>query len=357
MKTDPDQPIHTALVAFGLSGRAFHAPFLATNPAFRLQKVVERHAAESVKIYPQVEVCRSLEEVLADDAIDLVVITTPNAFHFSMAKQALEAGKHVVLEKPFTVTTEEGRTLIKLAREQKKMLSVYQNRRWDGIFLTLRALLKQEVLGTLVEFESHYDRYRPILKGSWKEEAEEGGGILYDLAPHLVDQALVLFGLPEAVYADIRQQRPSSKTDDAFDLFLDYGSLKVNLRAGMLARSPRPSFHAKGTAGSFTKWGMDPQEPVLRAGGAVGGEGWGREEEAAWGELFTSWNGLTFKGKVETLAGNYGGYYQNIARHLKEGAPLEVKPEQALQVMEVLELARKSAEEGKKLPFHSAALA
>ena len=353
MNIDPNQPIQTALVAFGLSGRSFHAPFLAHNPDFQLKKVVERHAAESAKVYPQVQVSRSLDEVLEDDSIELVVITTPNAYHYSMAKQAIEAGKHVVLEKPFTVTTEEARQLIQSAMERKRMLTVYHNRRWDGDFKTLQALLREEILGTLVEFESHYDRFRPFLKGSWKEEAEAGGGILYDLAPHLVDQALVLFGLPQSIYADIRQQRPTSKIDDSFDLFLDYGSLKVNLRAGMLARSTRPRFHAKGTAGSFLKYAMDPQEAVLRAGGAIGGEGWGVEEEEDWGELHTDWKGLTFKGKVETMVGNYQGFYENIAAHLRKEAPLEVKPEQALQVMEVLEVARKSAEEGKKLPFHS----
>lgn len=353
MKSDDSQAINTAVIAFGLSGRAFHAPFLAINPAFRLQKVVERHASESVKIYPQVQVCRTLEEVLEDKAIELVVITTPNTYHHSMAKQALEAGKHVVLEKPFTVTTAEGRDLINLAKEKNKMLTVFQSRRWDGDFLTLQGLLKENALGTLVEFESHYDRYRPFLKGSWKEEPEAGGGILYDLAPHLVDQALVLFGLPRAVFADIRRQRPSSKIDDAFDLLLYYDKVKVNLRAGMVARIQRPRFLVKGTEGSYIKYGMDPQEALLRAGKAPIGEEWGLENEEDWGTLYTSRNGLTFKGKTATIAGNYGGFYHNIAAHLRKGEPLAVKPEQALQVMEVIELARKSAEEGTKLPFLS----
>ena len=351
MKMNDQQPIKTALVAFGLSGKALHAPFIVGNPDFQLVKVVERHAAESVKLYPQVQLCRSLDEVLADDTVELVVITTPNVYHHDMAMQTLKAGKHVVLEKPFTVTSSEARELISLAKEKEKMLTVFQSRRWDGGFLTVQDLIKQQVLGTLAEVESNYDRYRPLLKGSWKEEAEAGGGILFDLGPHLIDQSLVLFGPPKSVFADIRQERPSGKTDDAFDLLLDYGDLKVNLRAGMLARVERPHFLLKGVEGSFIKYGMDPQEPLLRMGHPVGGENWGKEEESEWGTLHTSWKGITFKGKVETRRGDYGGFYRNIAAHLREGKPLAVLPEQALQVMEVLELAQKSAAEGKKLDF------
>lgn len=353
MNINNTNPLNTAVIAFGLSGRAFHAPFINANPAFCLRKVVERYAAESVKIYPQVEVCRSLEEVLEDEEIELVVITTPNSFHHSMAKKALEAGKHVVLEKPFTVTTVEAKELISLSKEKGKMLTVFQSRRWDGDFLTLQALLREEAMGTLVEFESQYDRYRPFLKGSWKEEPEAGGGILFDLAPHLIDQALLLFGLPKAVFADVRRQRPSSKTDDSFDILLFYDQVKVNLRAGVVARIQRPRFLVKGINGSYVKYGMDPQEALLRAGKKPGGEGWGEEEESAWGDLFTERNGLTYKGKVETLPGNYGGFYENIAAHLRNGEPLAVKPEQALQVMEIIELAGQSAKEGKKLSFSS----
>lgn len=352
MKMYKKEPIKTALIAFGLSGKSFHAPFIVSNPDFQLVKVVERHAAESVKLYPQVQLCRTLDEVLEDEAVELVVITTPNVYHHSMAMQALNAGKHVVLEKPFTVTSSEARELIRLAKEKKKMLTVFQCRRWDGDFLTVQDLIQQEVLGSLAEYETNYDRYRPTLKGSWKEEAEPGGGILYDLGPHLIDQALVLFGKPKSVFADIRRERPSGKTDDAFDLLLDYGNFKVNLRAGMLARILRPHFLIKGTEGSFLKYGMGPQEAMLRKGLPVGGEGWGMEEESEWGTLHTSWNGFTFKGKIETRPGDYSGFYQNIAAHLREGVAIAVQPEEALQVMEVLELARKSADEGRKLAFH-----
>jgi scyllo-inositol 2-dehydrogenase (NADP+) len=354
MKDKAHNPLQTALVAYGLSGRAFHAPFIVANPHFSLRKVVERHGNESALKYPQVKVCRALDEVLEDEAIELVVITTPNRFHYPMAKQALAAGKHVVLEKPFAVTSDEARELIIFAEKQQKMLTVYQNRRWDGDFLTLQSLLDQEALGTLVSYESHFNRFRPQIKNSWKEiEGEAGGGILYDLGPHLIDQALCLFGSPETVYADIRQQRPSAKTPDAFDLMLDYGNLKVNLRASALVRAPVPRFLLHGTAGSFVKYGMDPQEAELRAGNSPDTEGWGMEREEYWGSLHASRNGLTFKGKVETLPGNYAAFYKNIYAHLRHQEALAVNPHEVLKGMEIIELAHKSAAEGRKLTYHS----
>lgn len=345
-------PIQTALVGYGLSGRAFHAPFIVPSPLFSLRKVVERHGQESSRKYSHISVCRSLDEVLEDDAIELVVITTPNSLHYSMAKKALAAGKHVVLEKPFAVTTGEARALIKFAKQQQKVLTIYQNRRWDGDFLTIKALLAQGLLGNLVAYESNFDRFRPQIKESWKEvEGEAGGGILYDLGPHLIDQALSLFGSPEAVYAEIRRQRPSAKASDAFDLTLDYGSKSVKLRASALVRAPTPRFLLHGTGGSFIKYGMDPQEASLRAGDSPVGESWGIESEEDWGTLHSSWEGLTFKGKIETLPGHYGTFYQNIFEHLRNGVALAVNPQVVLQGMEILELAQRSASEGRKIPY------
>ena len=343
------QVIHTAIVAFGLSGRAFHAPFIAANPLFRLRKVVERHQEESSKIYPEVAVCRSLDAVLDDAAIELVVITTPNTLHFSMAKQALEAGKHVVLEKPFTVTVGEAKELKELAEKKERMLTVFHNRRWDGDFLTVRHLLDKKLIGKPVEFKSNFHRFRPVIKDNWREDEEEGSGILYDLGPHLIDQALCLFGMPKAVFADVRQQRSEAKTPDSFELLLDYDRVKVKLAASSLVRNPWPRFELNGTAGGFIKWGLDPQEAALRSGVKPGGENWGQEEENKWGSLRTRWNGLDFKGKIETISGNYGAFYQNVYDHIRKEKPLAVKPEEALQVMELLEKAKQSAEEGKKL--------
>ena len=343
------QMIHTAIVAFGLSGRTFHAPFIAANPLFRLRKVVERHQEESSKIYPEVAVCRSLDAVLEDAAIELVVITTPNTLHFSMAKQALEAGKHVVLEKPFTVTVGEAKELIQTADREGKMLTVFHNRRWDGDFLTVKQVLDKKLIGKPVEFESNFHRFRPMIKDNWREEEEEGSGILYDLGPHLIDQAIVLFGMPKAIFADVRQQRAEAKTPDSFELLLDYERLKVKLTASSLVRNPWPRFVLNGTAGGFMKWGLDPQEAALRAGEKPIGEDWGKEEENKWGSLHTRWNGLDFKGKIETLPGSYATFYQNIYDHIRKEKPLAVKPEEALQVMELLERAQQSADEGKKL--------
>lgn len=343
------QSIHTAIVAFGLSGKAFHAPFIAANPLFRLRKVVERHQEESSKIYPEVAVCRSLDAVLDDGAIELVVITTPNTLHYSMARQALEAGKHVVLEKPFTVTVEEAKELIKIAEKEKRMLTVFHNRRWDGDFLTIKQLLDKKLIGKPVELESNFHRFRPDIKDNWREEEEEGSGILYDLGPHLIDQALCLFGMPETIFADIRQQRTEAKAPDSFELLLDYGRLKVKLSASSLVRNPWPRFVLNGTAGGFIKWGLDPQEAALRSGTKPVGADWGTEEESKWGSLHTHWKGIDFKGKIETLPGNYGAFYQNVYDAIRKDKPLAVKPEQALQVMELLEKAKRSAEEGKKI--------
>ncbi len=340
------------IVGFGLSAECFHAPFIYSNSKFILKKVVERHSNLAKKQYPEVEIERDYNKLLSDPFIDLIVITTPNIYHFSMVEAALQAGKHVVVEKPFTVTTQEADRLIQLAQTQGKVLAVYQNRRWDGDYKTIKSIIKQGLLGEVVEYEAHFDRYRNFLKeNTWKEEPLPGSGIVYDLGAHLIDQAVDLFGLPHSVTGYTGIQRSGSKICDSFDIRLDYNRIKVVLKAGMLIREPGPRFMIHGTKGSFLKYGMDVQEAALRRGEAPITEQWGAEPKEQWGLLHTEMNGLHFNGKVETIPGSYQDFYTNVYNAMVSGEELVVKPEQARNVIRIIELVQKSSEQKTTLCF------
>lgn len=344
--------IQVGLVGYGVAGRIFHAPVIQAVPQLRLKKVVERHASESQERYPEVEVVRDIAAILDDPAIELVVIATPNRGHFDLARQALEADKHVVVEKPFTVASAQAQALIELASTRRRLISVNQNRRWDGDFLTIQRLLASDLLGRLVEYEAHYDRFRAEQRpNAWREAAEPGGGILYDLGSHLIDQAQVLFGLPATISADVRQQREGAQAVDSFTLLLDYGTLKVTLKAGMLVRAPGPRFCLHGTAGSFVKAGFDPQEAALRRGEIPAASGWGEEPKTQWGTIVTSTAGLDVEGQIATLPGAYQAFYQNIAAAIRGEAELIVRPEQARNTIRLIELAIESHAQQRTLPF------
>lgn len=346
--------VNVALVGYGVAGQSFHAPILTAIPGLHLKTVMERHGGKSKERYPWIQVARNLEEVLADPEIQLVVVATPNFTHYELALQALKAGKHVVVDKPFTPTCQEAEELINLARQNKRILSVYQNRRWDGDFLTIKRVVENAVLGPLLEYESHYDRYVNYLRpNTWKEDENPGAGILYDLGAHLIDQALVLFGLPQAVRADLRRQRPQSRIDDSFEVGLHYeNGLKVTLKGSMLVREIGPRYVLHGQDGSFLKYGLDPQEERLKAGQSpLDDPQWGVDNETNWGILNTEVNGLHFRGKVETLVGDYRGYYQNILEAITLGKELEVKPEDGYNVIRVIERAMESQREGKTVVF------
>ncbi len=248
--------------------------------------------------------------LFSDPAIDLVLVNTPDHTHYDFARRALEAGKHVVVEKPFVLDVKEGEALIELASKKKKVLTVFQNRRWEGDFLTVRSIIDQKMLGRLVEYEAHFDRFRNFIRDSWKEKADNNTGTLYNLGSHLIDQALVLFGMPSGVYADIRKQRTGSQVDDLFDLSLYYPDVKVTLKGSYLVREQGPRFLVHGTEGSFVKYGADPQEEALNEGRFPDEPGWGTEPEDKWGILNTSIGGLHFRGKIETVAGCYHGVLQ-----------------------------------------------
>lgn len=343
--------INVGLVGYGSAARIFHAPLIQAVPGLHLKAVVERHGNESQKLYPEVEVFRHIETLLEDSSIHLVVITTPNASHFDLAQQALLAGKHVVVEKPFTANSKQAQVLIKLARQQGKIISVNHNRRWDGDFLTIKKLLEHKFLGRLVEYESHFDRFRNYVRpNAWKETVGEGSGILFDLGSHLIDQAQVLFGLPQMVTADIRVQRDGGSADDNFELILHYDALKVTLKAGMLVREPCSRFILHGTEGSFIKQGYDPQENALKEGHTSLEAGWGTEPKDRWGTLITQLNGLQFEGQIETLPGCYQAYYQNLVDAIHKKAELAVEPEEARDTIRIIELAIQSNQEKRTIP-------
>ncbi len=335
--------INTALVGFGMSGEYFHAPFLNANPNFDLKKIVERHSNRSKQLYPKVEIVKDFSEIINDKEIDLVIINTPNHLHYKMAKETLLSGKHVIVEKPFTVTSLEAKELIKIADEKKLILTVYQNRRWDGDFLTVKKIIDDKFLGALVEFESHFDRFRNFIKpNTWKEENLPGTGLLYDIGSHLIDQAVSLFGKPETIFADLRIQRPGGKIIDNFELNLSYDKLKVTLKSNFLSKIPLPRFTLHGTEGSFIKFGLDPQEDTLKKTGYNNSDDWGREPEEHWGLIDTTVNGKNINKKIETFAGAYPKFYENVFNAITKGKDLEVKAEQALTTIRIIELAIES---------------
>lgn len=340
------EKIRTGIVGYGISSRVFHTPFISTNEHYELAAFVERSKEESKELFPDAIIYRSIDEMIADPSIELVVITTPNETHFPYAAAALKAGKHVVVEKPFTISVEEARELVEIYKQSGKVLSVYQNRRYVSDFLTIRDLLERKVLGELHEFDAHYDRYRSEARpNAWREAVRPGSGILYDLGPHLIDQALVLFGMPIEITADIRLQRPHSKVDDFFEIWLNYGFLKVKLHAGMLVREMGPRYMLHGTEGSFIKYGEDPQEALLRLGNLPTAEDWGREDERFSGILHTNINGQVSRSTVPTKPGNFGLFYENLFQSIRNHAPIQETPEHGLNTIRIIELAIRSSNE------------
>ncbi|MFD3165124.1 oxidoreductase [Herpetosiphon sp. NSE202] len=343
-------PINVALVGFGMASQVFHAPLIMAEPRLNLHTVVQRQRQTAGERYPTVQVVADLSAALANPAIELVVIATPNQTHADLAAQALSAGKHVVVDKPFTLNSEQADQLIALAEQQQRVLSVFHNRRWDGDFLTTKAVIDAGWLGRLVSYECHYDRYRPQLKqGAWREQAGAGSGILYDLGSHLIDQAVVLFGMPQMITAQLAKQRDGAQTVDYFDLRLGYAALQVTLKAGMLVREPGPRFSLHGTHGSWLKAGTDPQEAALKAGQTPNSPNWGQEPAADWGMLNTEANGLALRGTIETLAGDYPAYYHNLAQAISGEDDLVVTAKQAREVIRLIELAEQSAAEQRTL--------
>lgn len=341
-----EKPVNVALCAYGMSGEVFHAPILKVHPGFNLTKIFERSKNKASHRYPDIEIVRDFEKILRDREIELVVVNTPDNTHFNLGKMALLAGKHVVIEKPFTLSSENGQVLTGIAKGRKLVLSVFHNRRWDGDFLTVKRIVENNMLGRLTEFESHFDRYRNYIpQNSWKEDPDSGTDTVYNLGSHLIDQATDLFGMPKFVNADIRMVRNGAKVDDSFEIRLGYTDVRVILKGSYLVRQPGPRFILHGTDGSFLKHGLDPQEQALKEGKLPDMQNWGAEKETQWGFLNTQIQGMHFKGKVETSRGDYSTYYSNIYETIRNKKELIVTAEQANNTIRIIEAAKKSAKQ------------
>ena len=358
-----EREIGVGVIGFGLGGRVFHAPFVNAVQGLRLAAIMQRKGDEAAKAYPATKIVRSLDELLADKSIEMVVVSTPNQTHFALAKQALEAGKHVVIDKPFASTSEEAKQLGELARSKSLFVIPFHNRRWDGDFQTVRKLLQEGAVGRLVTFESHFDRFRPIPReNTWKEAENPANGMLFDLGPHLVDQVLALFGPPAAITASVRSDRDQTAIEDAFDITLHYPAangkgLLAHCRTSYLACDNAPRFLLHGTRGSFRKHGLDPQEPALVGGAKVPVQGsqqvWLQEDEFAWGTLTVAPNpadpATLITRQVKTERCDYRGFYANVRDAILGASPLAVTPDDGFRVIRLLELARQSSAEARTL--------
>ncbi len=331
--------IKTALCSFGLSGLVFHAPFLIVNPGFKVTKVLERSKENSKAKLPDAQIVRGYDEILNDENIELVVVNTPNELHYKMAKQALLHNKHVLIEKPFTTEVEEADKLIKLAKEKKLVLTAYHNRRLDGDFKTIQKIINEDILGELKTFDSQILRWKPeIGNKAWKTDNRAGAGLLYDLGSHLIDQALVLFGMPEAVFADIRRLRPGAIADDYFELILYYKSLKVNLKSSLLSNVPGPRFVIQGGKGNCTKFGNDVQEDLLMKGELPSGKNWGKEDGSQWASITLENENYSYP----SLPGDYMAFFNNLYDAITKNVELLVKPEGAGNVIKIIKMAWQS---------------
>jgi scyllo-inositol 2-dehydrogenase (NADP+) len=340
------QSIQTALLSFGMSGQVFHAPFLHLHPGFNFYAVWERTKNIAAEKYPAVKTYRTFEEILSDDEIELLVVNTPNYTHYDYVKRALSAGKHVVVEKPFVATVQEGEELIALSKKQNKVLSVFQNRRWDSDFQTVKKVLENKWLGELVEAEFHFDRYKEELSPkAHKEVPGPGTGSLYDLGSHIIDQALHLFGMPQLVFGDIRIVRPISQVDDYFELLLYYPGLRVRLHSSYLVREPQAGYILNGSKGSFIKSRADVQELQLQSGFFPDQEGYGVEPESESGLIHTEWEGKVKRETLPTENGNYLAYYEGIYQAIRENKQPPVTATDGLNVIRIINAAIESSEQ------------
>jgi scyllo-inositol 2-dehydrogenase (NADP+) len=339
--------IGVGLIGYGLAGSVLHAPLIQVEDRLRLQAVASRRLDRVHRDFPELPVVATPAELIQDPAVELVVVAAPNAVHYRLVGEALRAGRHVVVDKPFVPRSSEAEELIRLAEREGRLLSVFQNRRWDNDYLTVERLLGVGLLGRVSTYVVRYDRFRPRLEGGWREEDQPGSGVLYDLGAHLVDQALHLFGLPATITADVGAQRPGALVDDYFHLVLGYGELRVILHAGSLVRAPGPHFEVHGDAGSFVKHGLDPQAVALEAGRRPGEAGWGSEPEDLYGTLTTEVGGLEVTGRVATVPGSYQTFYREMAAAIRGAGPVPVPAEEARNTIRVLECALRSSREGR----------
>ncbi|MFT7418103.1 MAG: scyllo-inositol 2-dehydrogenase (NADP+) [Reinekea sp.] len=336
--------IRTAIVAYGFSAQTFHIPYLQMEPGFLWSHMVTSKPDAFHLSHPEVAVVQNLAD-LAFDTLDLVVITSPNHAHFDQAKYCLEQGCHVIVEKPFVFTVEQAETLKALAAQCERQLIVFQNRRWDGDFLTIQGLIDNQSVGQVKRLVSRFDRFRPEVRSRWREQQGQGTGITWDLAPHLIDQAIALFGCPKTLTANIRCLRDGAEVDDNFEIWLDYESLQVVLGSSSFGAGPNPRFALEGTEGSFVKFGLDVQESALKLGEDLLDERWGQESDEHWGILYQAHQSKL----VTTKPGNYGAFWHQVALCLEQGAQSPVPIDDSILAIHLLALAHQSAQQGRRM--------
>jgi scyllo-inositol 2-dehydrogenase (NADP+) len=342
--------IRVGLVGFGMAGRVFHAPLLSSVEGLELAAVLERHTDNAVQRYPGIVTYRTLEAMLGDSSLGLFVVATPSGTHFQVARQILDAGRHVVVDKPTAVTSNGVAQLMELAEARKVLLIPFHNRRWDSDFQTLSQLVREGVLGRLVHLESTFDRWRPVPKpGAWKEDPAQGGGLLLDIGTHLGDQALVQFGRPLAVSAEVSRERDGDGSNDSFTLRLRYPDISITLSANLLSALARPRFHLRGTAGNYCKWGLDPQESALNKITRIDDPHWGHESPANWGTLSVDVDGGAVTRPVPPVPGDYRLYYAGVCDAILGKSHPPVTALSAWRVARLLEWAGESSDQRREI--------
>ena len=345
--------IKTGICSYGMSGKLFHAPFIAAHPGFELTAIVERHRHESAERYPQARLYRSVEELAADKDLQLIVVNTPTHLHYQQGKMVLNAGKHLVIEKPFTITVAEAEELARLAEQKGLFLSVYQNRRYDGDYHAVKEVLENGWLGDLREVEIRFDRYRPAFSGKQHKEGDlPGAGILYDLSPHLVDQAIQLFGFPKAVFADLIKMRDDVAVPDYFEILFYYDRLRVRLKATCIARESTYAYILHGMKGSFLQQRSDMQEQQLQVPVKPSLEDWCPAPAKPDGLLHTEINGEIIRKETTSQPGNYMGYYDDVYKALTENGPNPVPAADGIRNMRIIEAALESMKEARVVRFN-----
>ncbi len=345
--------IKAGICSYGMSGKLFHAPFLEAHPGYELSAIVERTNNDSRERYPNAKLYRSVEELCADATLQLIVVNTPTHLHFVQAKLVLQSGKNMVIEKPFVVTVKEAEELTALAQKNNLFISVYQNRRYDGDYRAVKDVVDKGVLGEIREVEIRYDRYRPVYGGKPHKEGDvRGAGIIYDLSPHLVDQAIKLFGFPNALFADLIKMRDDVAVPDYFELLFYYDRLRVRLKATCIARESTYAYTLHGMKGSFLQQRSDMQENELLAGTKPSLESWCSAPAKPDGLLHTEINGEVVRKETTSSPGNYMGYYDDVYKALTGKAVNPVPPADAIKNMRIIEAALESVKEGKIIKFN-----
>lgn len=337
--------IKVGILGYGLSGSVFHGPLLDVLDEYQISKIMTSRTEEVKRDFPDAEVVHELEEITNDPAIELVIVTTPSGLHYEHTMACIQAGKHVVMEKPMTATAEEGETLKRAADEKGVLLSVYHNRRWDNDFLTIKKLISEGSLEDINTYQVSYDRYRPEVQARWREKEGIATGTLYDLGSHIIDQTLHLFGMPKAVTANVMAQRENAETVDYFHLTLDYGKLQAILYGGSIVPANGPRYQIHGKDSSFIKYGIDGQEDALRAGRKPEDDSWGADDPEFYGQLTTIRGSDKKTETIPSVNGSYLTYYRKIAESIRKSAALPVTAEEGINVIRIIEAAMKSSKE------------